>query len=60
MKALWRAGEQDLPDPDTSRLTPAREAQVRKGVADEAAAIEPPLSPVFTAFGAAEGETASR
>jgi hypothetical protein len=76
--ARWRAVEQKLPDPRAYRLTPAREAQLRKGLADEAAAmsrlsdalrgsddaqllraaaaIKPPFSRVFTAFGAAEGE----
>lgn len=80
--ARWRAVEQNLPDPRAYRLTPAREAQMRKGIVDEAAAmsrlsdalhssdnaallkaagaIKPPFARVFTAFGAAEGETVSR
>lgn len=79
--ARWRAVEQNLPDPHVYRLTPARETQFRKGLADEAAAmsrlsdalrgsddaqllkaaaaIKPPFSRVFTAFGAAEGELAA-
>jgi hypothetical protein len=80
--ARWRAVEQNLPDARVYHLTPAREAQLRKGLVDEAAAmsrlsdalrgsddaallkaagaIKPPFSRVFTAFGAAEGETVSR
>jgi hypothetical protein len=37
--ARWRAVEQNLPDPRVYHLTPAREAQLRKGLADEAAAM---------------------
>jgi hypothetical protein len=37
--ARWRAVEQNLPDPRVYHLTQAREAQLRKGLADEAAAM---------------------